>query len=65
MLHETIAKLNTKSKIARNLLVQRTCDNCRWNFENRCLFIIKGEPVEGDSKPLPEDNTCVCWLTNS
>jgi hypothetical protein len=46
--------------IAKQLLLNRTCNNCFFNLVDKCSF----DPVpwsDRGAKSLPKNNTCMSW----
>ncbi len=51
----------TKDKIAKNLLIEKTCDKCMYRQSNKLRvneYICIGNRI----KKLPKVNTCNAWL---
>ena len=46
-------------EIAKNLLLEQTCDNCFWFMGDECCF--EWDPLNKNKKKVPEFNTCDNW----
>ena len=50
--------------IAKNLLTDKTCDNCDWRAQqandHTCLSWLR-ETDDWKWVNIPEENTCECW----
>lgn len=45
--------------IAKQLLLNKTCNNCFWNFSNECTLFPSYKSKRNRS--LPKNNTCLEW----
>jgi len=54
-------------KIAKNLLLNRICDNCEWSTRNdNCYFYTKRAGLKPTlTQSLAKDNTCEHWTEPS
>jgi len=53
----------TRVKIAKNLLKNKTCNNCHYRIDKHCMSPVRhnGNVEESPIVLLPNENTCERW----
>lgn len=54
-------KISKIAKKAKNLLEDKTCENCSFKTDKLCFKKLKENHIESLGRDLPEENTCERW----